>query len=59
MSTKCTIKYCKTDNFSFHLYNCFRKGYQFSIKVGNMKEAITLDLSEDEAKDISEQLTET
>jgi len=58
MSTKSSIKFCDTKNLTFHLYECFVKGHQFSIKVGNMKESIVLDISKEESDQIVKELEE-
>lgn len=56
MSTKNTIKYCNTKMFTFHLYNCFVNGFQFSIRVGNSKDYLIFSLTEQEAKEIEKEL---
>ena len=56
MSTKCTLKYASTKDFSFHLYSCFVKGYGIDIRFKDYDTTLLIDKKQ--AEEIIKQLDE-
>lgn len=54
MSTKCSLIYFETEDFMFHMYDCFVVGYGIDIRFKTFETTLLID--EAQAKEIIRQL---